>query len=158
MELETKHLKVDIEAKETDEIWKKLRKFAIFILFPIHVFFYFAPIYDSQKTFFFSCFLLFAADIVLSFSDLHLLTSKRGRIGIFAHDFLPHLCKKALIAASDFIVFLILDFTQTHGFDIIDTEQFWLFVCITAMVLAALVTFVTGAARTMLFHDDAEKR
>ena len=133
-----------------------LRKFALFILFPIHVIFYFID-YKISEVFFLFCFMVLAADAALSFRDLRLLTSKRGRIGIFAHDFLLHLGKKALIAAADFIAFLIFEHTH-HSFDNIDREVVWLYACLIIMVLSAFVIFVIGAARTMLFHDDAENR
>lgn len=157
MKLETKHLK--IEADVPKPAWEKWRKWAIFLLIPLHLFMYYAE-FQNAALFWFSVILAFLADFVLSFMDLRIASAKRGRIGVFAHDFLSHLGKKALIAAADFVLYLILDATQHHSFDgiVLDDEQFWLFVCYVIMILSLLVVFVTGAAATMLHHDDAGKR
>lgn len=138
----------------------KQRKWAIFLLIPLHVLFYFLTVSADQGPFLFFCLCMILADFVLSFLDMEIFSSGRGRIGIFAQDFLPHLGKKTLIAAADFVIFLILNATQHHDFDgfIIDNEGLWLAICIAMMILSLLVTFVTGAAATMLHHDDAGKR
>ena len=138
---------------------QKMRKFAIFLLIPLHVLIYWAEFQNSGTLFLCICFLTLLADFALSFRDLRIFTAKRGRIGIFAHDFLPHLGKKALLAAADFAIFLILNTTQHHAFDgfILDNEVFWFTICMAELLCGLLVCFVTGAASTMLHHDD-EKR
>lgn len=139
---------------------QKMRKFAVFLLIPLHFVIYPAAFQDSQALFLCICFFTLLADFALSFWDMAIFTARRGKIGVFAHDFLPHLGKKALIAVADYAIFLILDATQHHAFDgmIADSEIIWFVICIAELICGLLVTFVTGAAATMLHHDDAEKR
>ena len=153
MKLETKHLRVEAEVKKPLIKKEKLRKCAVFLLIPLHLIFYYAGFFSTQNVFLILCLILFAADMILSCTELRLFTAKRGRIGEFVHDFLPYLGKKALIAAVDYVIFLILDHTHTEAFGIIDTEELWLGICAAVMFLTAIVSFAAGAARTMLYHD-----
>lgn len=138
---------------------QKIRKFTVFLLIPLHLLIYPAE-FQNGALFFGACLLALLADFALSFRDLRIFTAKRGKIGVFAHDFLPHLGKKALIAAADFVIYLILNATQHHEFDgfIFDNEMLWFSICIAELICGLLVSFVTGAASTMLHHDDTEKR
>ena len=51
------------------------------------------------------------------------------------------------------MIYLILDRTQHHAFDFIDSEQLWFGICVATTVFAALVVFVTGVTCTVLWHD-----
>ena len=151
MKLETKHLKITADVpKPSKDFWQQ---WAVFLLIPLHLFLYFIQFQNSAELFFLICILIFAADFVLSFLNLSIVSERRSKIGIFCRDYLPYLGKKALICAVDFVIYLILDRTQHHAFDFIDSEQLWLGICVATTVFAALVVFVTGVTCTVLWHD-----
>lgn len=85
---------------------------------------------------------------------LSLFTRKTASIRDFAHDFLPALFQTGLVLAADLAVYFLL----LAGTARAQRGGLWLAVCMTVQILCTLIGFVTGAARTMLYHEDRERR
>lgn len=93
--------------------------------------------------------------------EMRLFTRKTNNIRIYAQDFLPCLLQTVLLSgletASAILLYKKPQLTGTPvnwqpaiGFQ-------WCFECVLTLILCALVTFVTGASRTMLYHDEKRK-
>ena len=93
-------------------------------------------------------------DFILSFWQLEIFTARHNRIPAFARAFLPYLLQKIALLAVE----LILLFAVTKGDIALKSRGFSYEVAFAAaaasLVLSTLVTFVTGAARTMMYHDE----
>ncbi len=96
--------------------------------------------------------LVMAADFALSFRQLRIFSSAHRSISEYGRQFVPYFLEKCLIAGAEAILTFLID---KKGFlNIISTGGFWAAVCIAEMLLTAIVVFVIGAARTMLYHDE----
>lgn len=133
---------------------KKIRKFAIFLIFPVHLFLTYGMKGKSSGLMTAMILITLFADAVLSFLQLGIFTSKRNRIGLFASDFLPYLLEKVLIGAAEWGIFA---YTGGVSHNILSGswgKGLFFAVSLITMALVAVVTFVTGAARTMMYHDE----
>ena len=134
----------------------KLRRCAIFLIIPLHLLFSQCFVSGNHKDWFYLAAVLAVqlADFALSAWQMELFTSKRNSIRIFARAFLPYLLQKVALLAIE----LILMFAVTKGDFSRMSSGFGYAVAYGAAavtaVLSALVTFVTGAARTMMYHDE----
>ena len=133
---------------------KHLRKYAILLIFPLHLILFWLFVNGTPMDYFYLCAVVFVllADFALSAWQTELFTSHRSRISQFAREFLPYLLQKLIVIAADWALLLILG----RGDIFRSGLAFWgavLFASIAAL-LSGLVTFVTGAARTMLYHDE----
>ena len=135
---------------------KKLRKFAIFLMIPLHLILMYSFTHGWHDSSFYllEVLILVLADFALSFWQMEILTSRRNRISVFAHVFLPYLLQNLLMIAAEFVVIFVVcegEFSVLGG-------ELGIFVAWAAgaavALLCALVTFVTGAARTMMYHDE----
>lgn len=136
---------------------KKVRKYAILAMFPLHLLLMhlFEHGTSSSDWFYIAVMLtVHIADMVLSFWQLELLTSKRNRVRELRSDFFPYLLEKLLLIAAEWgIVFWITKGNfgkMTAGFG----DAIAAFTASVSMVLNGIVTFAIGAARTMLYHDE----
>ena len=140
-----------------NSIMQKLRGYAIFLLIPVHILEYWTIRTPDRKEIFFAVTLLvLAADFALSFWQMRIFTAKHSRIGAFARAYLPYLGEKAVIALLEGVPYLVYHVRHGWGFGLFSDSfdlDLWHFICMCAMLLGALVTFVTGAGRTMLYHD-----
>ena len=106
----------------------------------------------------FAVLLTVIADLALSAASAELFTSKTDRVGLFLHDALPYFGCVLLIFAADCGVYAKISRPGAGLFDTDWTDIIWLGTCLISLVLGALVTLVTGAARTMLYHDNRKGR
>lgn len=137
----------------------KLKKFLIFALLVLHlIMLYFFTETDITSTaVFIIVFLVFVADMVMSFWQMETFSATYTNIGDFFVAFCPYFVEKLLLGVIEFLIYFI-PYGKNHsilseGFDF----SIWFAVCAITMFLAALVTFVTGAARTMLYHDKGKR-
>ena len=135
---------------------KNPRKYAIFLIFPLHLILYYTFVHGSHEEAFYYGELLFVllADFGLSFWQMEIFTSKRNSIRVFAKSFLPYLLQIFILIAANAVLLLLL---CRDGAGIL-SKSFEYGIAggaaIIEVVLGALVTFVTGAARTMMYHDE----
>lgn len=132
---------------------KKMRKYGIFLLFPLHLLLTYGM--NSAGAALMTAAILFTllTDAVLSFRQLEILTSDRNGIGLFVSDFFPYFLEKLLIGAAEWMIFRII----VHSGSILSEnrrEMLFFAVSLIESALIAVVTFVTGAARTMMYHDE----
>lgn len=129
----------------------KLKKFAVLLIFPLHLMLFWLFEYGSPADDIYFGLVLFVllADFALSAWELDIFTSHRNSIRVFAKDYLPYMLQKGIILAADAGMFGI-------GLKL----QYSLGYCVSvglaaaSLLLSALVAFVTGAARTMMYHDE----
>ncbi|MCQ2406946.1 MAG: hypothetical protein MJ065_00225 [Oscillospiraceae bacterium] len=133
---------------------KNFRKYAVLFLLPLHILLILLFVYGSPADYVYSIATLGAllADFALSFLQNEIFTSRRSSIRIVMHDFRPYLLEKLEIIAADWIIILLM----TQGDILRDAYKYCVSgILLTAMViLSAIVTFVTAAARTMMYHDE----
>ena len=85
--------------------------------------------------------------------EMRLFTSKTSSVPYFLQDFLPCLMQIVLIGGGEIVAALLLNnprltfWSPAEGY-------FWAIICAVMLLLSGIVTFVTGAARTMLYHDE----
>lgn len=135
---------------------KKLKKYAVLLVFPLHLILYYTFVHGSHEESFYYGELLFVllADFVLSFWQMEILTSKRNSIRVYAKAFLPYLLQNGILIAANAVLLLLLCkdgagiLSKSFGYGIAGGAA------IIEVLLGALVTFVTGAARTMMYHDE----
>ena len=134
----------------------KLKKFAVLLILPLHLILYYTFVHGSHEESFYygELLLVLLADFVLSFWQMEIFTSKRNSIRVFASAFLPYLLQNVILLAANVILLLLLCkdgagiLSKSFGYGIAGSAA------IIEVVLSALVTFVTGAARTMMYHDE----
>ena len=134
----------------------KLKKYAVLLVFPLHLILYYSFANGVHEDSFFYGEILFVllADFVLSFLQMEIFTSKRNSIRVFAKDFMPYLLQNGILIAANVILMLLLCkdgvgiLSKGFGYSLAGSTA------IIEVLLSALVTFVTGAARTMMYHDE----
>lgn len=128
---------------------EKLRKYAIILMLPLHLVLMRMMSGGPDGEWIPYALMLFVlfADFALSFWQMEIFTSGRNRISDFASDFLPYLLQKIVLIAVELLwIFELTD----RNFGILLAFG----TAAVSMILSALVTFVTGAARTMMYHDE----
>lgn len=139
----------------------KLQKCMIFALIVPHLIMLYLLTQTSitQTAFFVTVLLVFVADMVLSFWQMETFSATYTNIGDFFVGFCPYFFEKLLLGVIEFLIYFI-PYGGDSGHSIL-SEGFnfaiWFAVCAITMFLTALVTFVTGAARTMLYHDKGKR-
>jgi len=134
---------------------EKCRKFAIFAVIPFHIPMLIAFLSHNTERweYILTVLIAFFGDIFLSFWQMEITTSVYAKIGDFAKAFLPYFLEKCVIVGAEFLLCILNDDHDILNGDGWDWAIWWLFAAGIA-ALVALVTFVTGAARTMLYHDE----
>ncbi len=133
---------------------KNLRKCAVLFLLPLHILLILMFVFGEPADYIYSIAALgvLLADFALSFLQMEIFTSRRNSIRNVMHDFRAYILEKLAVIAADWIIILLM----TQG-DILRSEYKYCVagVLVTAAaILSAVVTFVTAAARTMLYHDE----
>ena len=95
------------------------------------------------------------ADLVLSFYQTELLTAKRDSLRAHIEAFVPYFPEKCAVIAAEFGIYYLLQ-ADSGAEERLRYLICWLF-CMGTGLLSAVVTFVTGAARTALFHEEKGK-
>lgn len=137
-------------------IKQKIRKFAVLLLIPLHLLLAYLFSYGNHSGMFYLLAVLFVlfADFLLSAWQTEVFSVRWTRIRAFASDFLPYfLLKIAMIAAEGILMEVICKgdhnlLGRGFGYGISYAAA------VAVMLLIVLVIFVTGAARTMLYHDE----
>lgn len=134
---------------------KKLRQFAIFAVMPFHIPLLLVFSRETAKGWMYISAVLLAlfADLLLSFRQTESLTAKRNRLREQVSAFVPYFPEKCLIIAAEFGIYRVLQPESGTEDEQVRFLVWWLF-CMGTAVLSAVVTFVTGAARTVLYQDD----
>ena len=130
---------------------KKLKKYAILLIFPLHLILCYLFEYGKPADYIYSGAVLAVlfADFALSAWQMEIFTSHRNSIRVFAKEYLPYLLQKGIILAADAGIFLIgLKRRYSLGFHVAAG------MAAASLLLSALVIFVTGAARTMMYHGE----
>ena len=133
---------------------KKLRKFAIFLLLPLHLFMIFGMRGMGGSVMTAVIVFTLLADAALSFLQMELLTSKRNSIGLYVSEFCPYLVEKVLLGVIEFGIFKLTGGASHNILSESWGKGLFFEVSLITMALVAVVTFVTGAARTMMYHDE----
>lgn len=128
---------------------EKLRKYAIILIFPLHLGLMRFMSGGTDVKWIAYALMLFVlfADFALSFWQMEIFTSGRNRISDFARDFLPYLLQKVVLIAAELLLMLWM---TDRNFGILLAYG----TAAVSMILCGIVTFVTGAARTMMYHDE----
>lgn len=135
---------------------QNFRKFAVFLLIPLHLLlaYLFTTGNHSGTFYLLSVLLVLLADFVLSFWLTEVMTSRRNSLRVFASDFLPHFWLKLVMIAAEGVLMHVICKGKYGLLDIGFGYLLAYAAAVASMLLSALVTFVTGAARTMLYHDE----
>lgn len=134
---------------------EKLRKYAIFGIIPLHVILLILFLETGVDIWIYYALtlLIFLITAELMFWQTHTLTGKYKKVRDFSAAYMPLLIQTVLLIAAEFCFYLV---HEDHGGILSDSMKYgvwWLF-CVVSTVCALIVTFVIGAARTMLFHDE----
>ncbi|MBR5372050.1 MAG: hypothetical protein IK130_07530 [Oscillospiraceae bacterium] len=135
----------------------KLRKFEIFAVMIFHLPLLLVFRQSTAEGWMYVSAVLLAlfADIALSFHQTKTFTAQYENLRGYVAAFSPYFLEKCIIIAAEFGICRLLKADREQE-EQIRYLLWWLFSMGTA-ALAAVVTFVTGAARTMLYHDDRGK-
>lgn len=131
-----------------------LKKCMILLIFPLHFIITLFRDYDLGGFVALVLLMLFA-DFALSFLQMEIFTSKRNSIRVFAADYLPYLLEKLAVIAVEWLIMRKVVILE-RGDIFSESVGLWIFYAcaLTTMLVSALVTFVAGAARTMMYHDE----
>lgn len=134
---------------------EKLRKFAIILILPLHLFLTYGMKGNSGTFMMITVLLTMLADLALSFWQLQSFTAKYSRIRTFGSEYLRYLLQAVLVGAAEGLIY----FFAVGSLHLNILNEDWgkgLFftVSVAELILGALVAFVTGAARTMMYHDE----
>ena len=130
---------------------EKLRKFAIILMLPLHLFLTYGVTGNSGTFMMITVLLTMLADLALSFWQLQSLTAKYSRIRAFGSEYLRYLLQAVLVGAAEgLIYFFAVGSILNEDWD----KGLFFTVSVAELILGALVAFVTGAARTMMYHDE----
>ena len=137
---------------------KKLHKYAILLLLPVHLFLYYAEC-SSSKLFIVTVILTVLADMALSVWQLRLMTRREGSVKPFFRDFRVYLAQAAALFAAEYLIsWLILRDSSMKILGARFSQQLWLAVCIITLLACALICMAVGCARTVLYHDDKNRK
>ena len=106
-------------------------------------------------------FVTFLAAAAISFWEMQIFHRKTSLVRVFMSAYLPYLMQTAAIVLVTAALFWYVrkNAAEIYSAGIINPPMFqmtaiyWIVICIAC----AIVTFVTGAARTMLYHDDQKR-
>ncbi len=130
---------------------EKLRKFAIILILPLHLFLTYGMTGNSGTFMMITVLLTMLADLALSFWQLQSFTAKYSRIRAFGSEYLRYLLQAVLVGAAEgLIYFFAVGSILNEDWD----KGLFFTVSVAELILGALVAFVTGAARTMMYHDE----
>ncbi len=135
----------------------KLRKHAVFAILPFHCFLLWLFMEASlvkEWQYLAAVLLIFLIHLELGFFSVRLFSGKTKKVCDFNHNFKPYILASLLLFLLEFIVSRLV---KDDGFAILGdhfSQSIWWFICAAQLLLSALVTYVTGAARTMLYHDE----
>jgi hypothetical protein len=130
---------------------EKLRKFAILLILPLHLFLTYGMTGNSGTFMMITVLLTMLADLALSFWQLQSFTAKYSRIRTFGSEYLRYLLQAVLVGAAEGLIYFFAVGSILNE----DWDKGLLFtVSVAELILGALVAFVTGAARTMMYHDE----
>ena len=130
---------------------EKLRKFAIILMLPLHLFLTYGVTGNSGTFMMITVLLTMLADLALSFWQLQSFTAKYSKIRAFGSEYLRYLLQAVLVGAAEGLIYFFAVGSILNE----DWDKGLLFtVSVAELILGALVAFVTGAARTMMYHDE----
>ena len=135
---------------------QKFRKFAIFMMFPLHIVLYYIEDSGNARGFFGAVIFMTLADMALSVGQLRLMTRREKSVRPFFGDFGIYCAEIAAVIAAEFLFSRVVR-TSGDSFNILGasfTQNVWIAVCIVMLLACAVISMAVGAARTMLFHDD----
>lgn len=138
---------------------EKFRKFAIFMMFPLHIVLFYIEAAGNATVFFGAVIFMTLADMALSVGQLRLLTRKEKSVRPFFRDFGVYFAEIAAVIAAEFLFSRVIK-APGDSFNILGanfTQNVWIAVCIIMLLACALISMAVGAARTMLYHDDKLK-
>ena len=130
---------------------EKLRKFAIILILPLHLFLTYGMTGNSGTFMMITVLLTMLADLALSFWQLQSFTARYSKIRAFGSEYLRYLLQAVLVCAAEgLIYFFAVGSILNEDWD----KGLFFTVSVAELILGALVAFVTGAARTMMYHDE----
>ena len=130
---------------------EKLRKFAIILMLPLHLFLTYGMTGNSGTVMMITVLLTMLADLALSFWQLQSFTARYSKIRAFGSEYLRYLLQAVLVGAAEgLIYFFAVGSILNEDWD----KGLFFTVSVAELILGALVAFVTGAARTMMYHDE----
>ena len=130
---------------------EKLRKFAIILMLPLHLFLTYGVTGNSRIVMMITVLLTMLADLALSFWQLQSFTARYSKIRAFGSEYLRYLLQAVLVGAAEgLIYFFAVGSILNEDWD----KGLFFTVSVAELILGALVAFVTGAARTMMYHDE----
>lgn len=130
---------------------EKLRKFAIILMLPLHLFLTYGVTGNSGTFMMITVLLTMLADLALSFWQLQSFTAKYSKIRAFGSEYLRYLLQAVLVGTAEgLIYFFAVGSILNEDWD----KGLFFTVSVAELILGALVAFVTGAARTMMYHDE----
>ena len=135
---------------------QKIRKYAILLMLPLHLIFYWAMLYGPRADYIYdiAMIVILLIDFALSAWQTELFSARRSRVRDFLHAFTPHLLQKTVLLAAGWCIVLI---NGRGNIRYAELEILFGVIFISVIVvLSGLVTFVTGAAKTMLYHDESK--
>ena len=134
---------------------EKLRKFAILLILPLHLFLTYGTRGMEGTAVIIVVLITMLADFALSFWQLQSFTAKHSNMRAFSGDYLPYLLQTVLAGIVEGLIYFIA--VGTMHVNILSEDWgkgLYFTVSIAELILGALVALVTGAARTMLYHDE----
>lgn len=141
---------------------KKLRNYAIFMIIPLHLLCHWIGILADNQTVQLGDWVLdgmvlavMLADFALSCWQMGIFSSQRDKVGAVMLDFRKYLLQKLVILAVNAAILLADGAGNIRCARLVTIV---IAVLLTAgTLLSAVVTFVTAAGRTMLYHDKRGK-
>ena len=134
---------------------EKLRKFAIILILPLHLFLTYGTGGMEGTAQMIILLITVLADFSLSFWQLRSFTAKHSNLRAFSGDYLPYLLQAVLAGIVEGLIYFFA--VGTMHVNILSEnwgKGLYFTVSIAELILGALVALVTGAARTMLYHDE----
>ncbi len=134
---------------------EKLRKFAIILILPLHLFLTDGTGGMEDTAQIIIILITILAAFALSFWQLQSFTAKHSNMRSFSGDYLPYLLQAVLVGIAEGLIYYFA--VGTMHVNILSEDWgkgLYFTVSIAELILGALVALVTGAARTMLYHDE----
>ena len=134
---------------------KNIRKFAIFLILPLHLFLTYGISGMDGTTVMIPALITMLAVFVLSFWQLRIFTAKHSNMRAFGSEYLWYLLQTILVGSAEGLsYFLAVGRLKVNILSEDWGKALFFEVCMTELILGALVSFLTGAARTMMYHDE----